>query len=643
MKNDEYRELFVAESRENHENIVKSLLVLEDGADDEAIDEIFRSAHTLKGMSASMGFMEMEQLCHKMEDVFALIRNKQLAVCPALVDVLLTCTDTIEEMLDDIEAGGGGSCVRTAEAIADLLRIAEDDTDEILESVPDEISQPSSGSVSEPNPESVRYRITAQVEDSCLMKDIRAMIILQNLQEFGRIISCVPDNEKIEKGEFDGELEVLIESDAGIGSLETAAAGPEISSVIVIPEESAKVGAKPEVSEEPLSTDRPEESSVSPRKREVKNIRVDISRLDQMMNHVEELVINGGRIKQIAQRYQLQEMDEALGIISRTISDLQNLMMKIRMIPLNHIFNRFPRVVRDVAHHDGKEVELVIEGGETELDRSVMDNLSDPLLHLIRNGVNHGIESPEERRSAGKPEKGTLHLSARREQDNVIIELADDGAGIDPERIREKAIDRGLVTREEAGDLTPDEILAFLFQRGFSTADQVTDISGRGVGLDVVKNTVESLNGSIVVHSEPGMGTRFRLALPPTMAIVEVMMVRINNKRCAIPLNVIVEVAQIETGGTHKIGSSEVVMLRDEFLQINSLEEMFGRQAHYDTIVVVQYQGRKCCIPVDMVEGQQEVVVKPVGGIIGACRGIGGITIPGDGVVVPVLDVNTMV
>ncbi|NYT05422.1 MAG: chemotaxis protein CheA [Methanomicrobiales archaeon] len=386
-----------------------------------------------------------------------------------------------------------------------------------------------------------------------------------------------------------------------------------------------------------------EKTEKAEKTREVKNIRVDIRRLDQMMNLVEDLVINGGRLKQIAKMYQIKEMDEALNMVSRSVSDLQNLMMNIRMIPINQIFNRFPRVVRDVAHHDGKEVEFTMTGGETELDRSVMDGLSDPLLHLIRNGVNHGIEKPEEREKAGKARKGTLTLSARREQGNVIIELEDDGYGIERDRVLAKAIERGLVTKEAADHLSDDEVINFLFQPGFSTASEITDISGRGVGLDVVKSTIESLNGSIKVKTTPGKGSRFTMTLPPTMAIIDVMMVRINGRRCAIPINAVVEVASADLRTVHRIGGSEAIMLRDEVLQIYRLEEMFGNRTMSEIVVVVQYKGRKCCIPVDVVEGQQEVVVKPVSNVIGSCRGVGGVTIPGDGDVVPVLDVNTMV
>jgi len=318
-------------------------------------------------------------------------------------------------------------------------------------------------------------------------------------------------------------------------------------------------------------------------------------------------------------------------------------MMNIRMIPLSQIFNRFPRVVRDVAHHDGKEVEFVMTGSETELDRSVIDNLGDPLLHLIRNGVNHGIETPDKRVAAGKPGKGKLVLSARAEQGNVIIELTDDGGGINRSKVLETAIKRGLISKEDSVGYPEEDIPNFLFQAGFSTAEVITDISGRGVGLDVVKGAIESLKGSIKVDSTEGKGTKFILTLPPTMAIIEVMMVRINDRRCAIPINTVVEVAKVDFEKVTRIGKSEAILLRDEVLQINRLDQMFGKVKDSGVVVIVQYKGTKCCIPVDVVEGQQEVVVKPVSNIIGNCPGVSGVTIPGDGDVLPILDVNTMI
>jgi len=625
-----YRKLFVEESRENHENIVNNLLALESGEDQQtAIDEIFRSAHTLKGMSASMGFDAMEHLCHSMEDVFSLIRSGRREVTVSLTDLLLTCTDTIEEMLDEIEAGGAPSDEASGNLVQELRVFTEETAD-------DDQETPHEAGVAVEGVGGPIYTLSVAIDPSCAMKDVRAILLLQNLDEIGTILGTTPTRDLIEDGTFDGPIEIRIASEAGEDALRTVASGTEISLL--------ELSLAPEV---PKETQKPEPSAPKPsrgeKSREIKNIRVDIQRLDRMMNLVEDLVINRGRLEQIARKHGIKEFDEALSMIGRSVSDLQNLMMGIRMMPLDRIFNRLPRVVRDVATHDGKEVEFTIEGGETELDRGMMDGLSDPLLHIIRNAVNHGIELPEVREASGKPRKGSLRLTARRDKDNVIIEIVDDGAGIDPEKLKDKAVNKGIMTPEAAAAATKEDLINLLFEPGFSTAETITDISGRGVGLDVVKKTIESLKGTIRVESELGRGTTFELMLPPTMAIIDVMMVQINGRRCAIPISNVVEVALARTEAVHRIGDAETVLLRDEILPMYRLEDMFGRAQKSDTLVVLQNSGRKCCIVVDTVDGQQEVVVKPLSRLAGSCRGISGITIPGDGEVVPVLDVNTIV
>ena len=643
-----YRGLFVAESRENHENMVKNLLILEKGSDQNAIDEIFRSIHTLKGASASMGFADMERLCHAMEDIFQLIRSGTAGMTQELGNLLLSCSDVLEQMIDDVEGGGDTSSLSPDEQVAALKQWLEDlkGKTEPPKGKGKQRKKEQASPVATPaaeNPDTPDtgdmpvYTINITVASECLMKDVRAMIAIGNLEALGTIVSINPSKEAIDAGEFDGSLVLQIASDAGEEALQTAAKGSEIATVEIKP----VIKQEGKVSEDTSATKK--QAATSDKSREIKNLRVDITQLDHIMNLVEDLVINRGRLKQIAEQHRIKEMNEAIGMVDRSVSDLQNLMMIIRMIPLNHIFNRLPRVVRDVAQYDGKEVEFVMEGGETELDRSVMDGLNDPLLHLIRNAVNHGIESPETREAAGKPRKGFVRLAAHRDRDNVIIELTDDGAGVNVEKVKKKAVEKGLITQETADTLTTDEAVELLFQPGFSTADKISDISGRGVGLDVVRRSIESLKGTIRVETTPGKGSRFELLLPPTMAIVDVMIVRINGKRLAIPISSIVEVANFKRDTTHHIGNGEAILLRDEVLQIFWLNEMVGSSDVCEVLIVIQYQKRKCCIPVDIVEGQQEVVVKPLSTFIGNTRGVSGVTILGDGDVVPVLDVNTMV
>jgi two-component system chemotaxis sensor kinase CheA len=644
-----YRGLFVAESRENHENLVKNLLLLEKGQDQNAIDEIFRSCHTLKGASASMGFAEMERLCHSMEDVFQLIRSGTAEITQELSNILLSSSDILEQMIDDVEAGGDSSSKNPDEQVLALRdwiaehggKTPQQKSASSGSGVPDMLAE---GREEIPSSDLPEYEVIVTVAPECGMKDVRALLAIGNLEALGTITSITPSKELIDEGKFDGTLRLSIASDAGEEALKTAASGTEIAAVEIKPLLRQETTLAEESGPAKKLSEADKKQAQSPDKnREIKNLRVDIHQLDHIMNLVEDLVINRGRLKQIAEQHKIKEMDEAISMVERSVSELQNLMMLIRMIPLNHIFNRLPRVVRDVAQYDGKEVEFVMEGGETELDRSVMDGLNDPLLHLIRNAVNHGVESPEVREKSGKPPKGFVKLSAHRDRDNVIIELIDDGGGINIEKVKKKAVEKGLISQETADTFTTEQAVDLLFQPGFSTADKITDISGRGVGLDVVKRSIEALKGTIRVETTLGKGSRFELLLPPTMAIVDVMIVRINGKRLGIPISSIVEVANFRRDDTHHIGKGEAILLRDEVLQILWLNDMVGPSAVCEILIVVQYQKRKCCIPVDLVEGKQEVVVKPLSGFIGNTRGVSGVTILGDGDVIPVLDVNTMV
>jgi two-component system chemotaxis sensor kinase CheA len=651
-----YRALFVAESRENHENLVKNLLALEKyGSDNEAIGEIFRSAHTIKGTSASMGFANLERLCHTMEDIFQIIRSGSEEFASDLGDLLLGGSDLIEQMLDDVEIGGDSSSIDAEGLLNDLILWLNEHRGN-PEKAQIVSQQPSIPLVSPDLPlNAVEYdirpgfAIRITVADECTMKDVRALLTLNNLESLGTVISSDPTKEALDEGRFEGVLQLTIASDAGEEALKTAALGVDIATVEI----SSAAGPSLQSSAElvtPAGTignvripDSCRQQPAQEKNREIKNLRVEIGQLDRTMNLIEELVIDHGRLKQIAKNFKSKELDETIGMVGRSVTALQDLIMTIRMVPLNHIFNRLPRVVRDVAQYDGKEIEFVMEGGETELDRSVMDGLNDPLLHLIRNAVNHGIESPDVRERSGKTRKGFVSLSAHQDRDNVVIELVDDGAGINVERVKAKAIERGIISKEVAETLSKDDAIDLLFQPGFSTADKVTDISGRGVGLDVVKRAIEGLKGTVRVETTQGEGSRFELVLPPTMAIVDAMIVRINGRRIAIPTSSIVEVTNFKSDARHFIGVKEMIVHREEILQFYPLTKMYGSFKSGNLMIIVQYQKRKCCIPIDTVEGQQEVVVKPTNSFFtGDIRGISGATILGDGDVVPVFDVNSM-
>ncbi len=761
---DAYRSLYVAESRENLEAVVSNLLILEQGTDSTAIDEIFRSAHSLKGMSASMGFMHMEEICHALEDVFSQIRAGILTTSQSIVDDLLAGTDDIEQMIDDIEAGGDGILPNIDERVTALkkwmdvtekdkkgkttqspkveeqIQVSTTETDmyavppyelkdqkgmevfelhivlasdvenrnlrgmlilQNLESIgvfnkisPDrekieddsdfdgvmniefasnageealstilsvsDIGERSINCISESvndkeeakntsiqaSTHKYRYAVHVEISSSVDSKNLRTMLLLQNVQNKGNIENISPTLEVIEDSEgFNGIFDLTLTSDLEKEDLEKVFEISDIKSFLVnhLNKETKSEDTVSEVSENPIESEKTR--SISPiekteKKREVKNIRVDIDRLDHMMNLVEDLVINRGRLEQIADKHKIKELDETLNMVSRSVSDLQVMMMDIRMIPLNQIFNRFPRTVRDIATKEGKEVEFIIEGGETELDRSVMDGLNDPLLHLIRNGIDHGIEPPEVRIKNGKAPKGFLKLSAARDKDNVVIVIEDDGAGINTEKVKRKGIERGVITEEMAAQMSDSEVNDLLFLPGFSTAEKITDISGRGVGLDVVKTIISGLQGTIKLESELNHGSRFELVLPPTMAIVMVMMIRINGRRCAIPITNVGEVASLAAFPIQNIGHGEGILMRDEIIILYRLDDMFGRSSNEEVIIVIQDGMKKGALIADLIEGQQEVVIKPLSKFVGTCEGVSGVTIPGDGEVVPVLDVK---
>ena len=811
---DEYRTLYVAESRENHENIISNLLELERGDDTEnGIREVFRSAHSLKGMSAFMGFDNMEAICHALEDVFSEIRNGTLEVTHGLMDTLLVGVDDIEMMLDDIENGGSGLLPDKEAHVAALKAwihidnnpapttqgftspsLISTEQESTLEPASPSISSPVPSSLPSPTPSSVSaialpssfeedgmaflYAIAIQLAPDVDSANLRSMLLLQSLESFGTIISTSPVREIIEDDEtFAGSFEITMVSDAGQSSIEPLLTAPHIvaytiqqisASNLSSPSPSQVSSLTPSSVQETLSTplpstkntryifsisiddsvdsknlrsmvllcnfevlstiismspdreiieddpsfsgtftliidsvlDRtafdsllsssdiahytiqcdetqekdlkkisaddikphfasktdadlsppsparpasPEFQPIAPREektRDMKNIRVGIDRLDQMMNLVEDLVINRGRLEQIARNHNIKELDETLTMVGRSVTKLQDMMMGIRMIPIRQTFNRFPRSVRDIATRHHKEVEFIMKGGETELDRSVMEGLHDPLLHLIRNALDHGIEPPDVRIAQGKDPKGTLTLAAFRDKDNVVIIVEDDGAGMDPDKIRKKALEKAVISQEALLEMSDEEVLNLVFYPGFSTADTITDISGRGVGLDVVKAIITDLQGSINLISERGKGSRFELVLPPTMAIVMVMMVEINKRRCAIPIINIAEVANLSTFPIQQIGHDEGILLRDELVWVCRLSDMFGCSEHEEIIVIIQSHDKKGAIIVDLLEGQQEVVIKPLSPFIGNCAGISGVTISGDGDIVPVLDVN---
>ncbi|MCD1294167.1 chemotaxis protein CheA [Methanocella sp. CWC-04] len=638
----QYRDMFVSEAREYLQSLNRSLLELEKCPSElSVLQEIFRSAHTLKGMSASMGFKDMETLTHRMENLLDRLRNGQLTADSGLVNVLFECLDTLESMTDDIEAGENGS--------VDISSISEKiDGFVVCEQTPEDTAIDQSGeeaiavaatpadSQDQQAPAgSNEYEVHVTIEKSSDFRGIRAFLVIQNLSEIGSIITTTPSIQDLEDEKFSYDFSLVIQTDKSIDDVERKAKGvAEISQVKV----KTRAVEKKEAAQKP---------AVKEGVKNIHSVRIDIDRLDVIMNLVGELVISRGRLFQIGSKHGLIDLNETLTMVDRSITDLQNEIMRIRMLPVDHVFNRFPRIVRDISKKQGKDINFIIEGQDTELDRTVLDEISDPLNHLIRNAVDHGIEMPEERVAKGKSATGTVKLVARRERSNVIIEVEDDGKGIDVNRVKQKAIDRGLLTEAQAAAMGDDEALMLIFKPGLSTAEKLSEVSGRGVGMDIVKTKVESLGGTVKIDSKPGEGTKTILKLPPTIAIVQALLIKVGDEHYAVSITNVVESEYVTESDIKTISGKEVIVIRDTLMPLIRLDRLFdiGTNDHMEkrTVIVIEKGDEKIGLLVDFIESQQEIFVKPLSGLLQNIRGFEGVTIMGDGRVVPILDISTLV
>jgi two-component system chemotaxis sensor kinase CheA len=492
------------------------------------------------------------------------------------------------------------------------------------------------------------------------MKSARAFMVFKKLEEIGEIIKTLPPVQDIEEEKFDTVFDVVMVSKEPVETIKkqllsvTEVEEPEIT---VIEGKLTKSGpAAPEADVEPAPALPEQKTEQKPQVKPVRphqdskpktsgSVRVDIHRLDSLMNLVGELVINKTRLEQIGKETQSPELNETLEQIDRITTDLQNVVMKVRMVPIDNVFSRFPRMVRDLARELGKEIELVIEGKDTELDRTVIDEIGDPLVHLLRNCVDHGVEMPADRLAAGKSETGHVYLIARHEGNNVVIEVADDGKGLNPEVLKKKVAENGLVAPEEIAQMDENTLLKLIFLPGFSTAEKVTDVSGRGVGMDAVKNKIEALSGSILIESKPGSGTSFKIQLPLTLAIIQALLVRLEAEIYAIPLSFIAETTSIMPDQINRVQEQEVMLLRGDVLPLLSLHEILQvppadmPKEEEINVVVVRKGEKRVGLIVDTLIGQQEIVIKPLGELIGSIPVIAGATILGNGRVSLIIDV----
>lgn len=663
MTNDmaRYREAFFAEAQEHLQELNDGLLVLEkDPAAQDAINTIFRAAHTIKGMAATMGFQTITTLTHRMEDVLDRLRSQVLSLTPELSDLLFQAVDRLESVLSTAQGGNEPPLASLADILPRLNQWAGKEGGAVL---PAAAAAPAGGTpaakleshelraLEEGKRQGFQaYFVKVRLTPDCLMKGVRAFLVFQKLEGRGEVLRAEPPVEDLEEERFADAFRLLLLTREAPLTVKTLLSGiSDVADVEVVPVEQAAAPAPSTSSAGGVESGDNygrHGGEVKARHLSTQTVRIDIRRLDNLMNLVGELVITKTRLEQLALSTATPEAEETMKSLARVAGGLQDAVMKARMVPLAQVFTRFPRMVRDLARELGREVEFTIEGEETELDRSVIDEIGDPLVHLLRNAVDHGVEPPAERARRGKPPTGHVRLSACYEGNHVLIAVEDDGEGINRDAVLAMAKERGLVSAQEAKELGEQEVYRLLFLPGFSTAAKITDVSGRGVGLDVVQNKIESLGGSVAVTSRPGQGTRFAIRLPLTLAIIQALLVSLGSETYALPLESVEEIQVIPAADLKRVRGREVIVLRGEVVPLVRLGTLLGRlesdagPGGEVPLVVVRGAGGRAGLVVDGLVGQREIVIKSLGRFLGNVPGIGGATILGDGRVALIIDTN---
>ncbi|MCX7796981.1 MAG: chemotaxis protein CheA [bacterium] len=641
----DYLPIFLDESKENLVRLNKLLLELESKPDNqELLNEIFRIAHTIKGMSATMGFNNMATLTHNMENILDDLRKGKLKADRDIINLLFFSFDALEKGLELISTSGNDDSPLLKEAIDRFSN-----KDKIIESRT--VSKEGSSSkvtLDQYNilviKEAIQkgfnvFEIHVKLRENTVLKSVRAYMVFKVLEEKGEIVYSEPSVTDLENEKFDLDFTVVFITKETVEAIrEPILQIAEIESVDITP---ISIGEKIEVKKEE-SVSKVQEAIVEKEgtrslSKMGQTIRIDVERLDELMNLVGELVIQRTRLAQI------KEFDSTTDELARITNELQNLVMKVRMIPIEQVFNRFPRMVRDLSQESGKKVRLEIYGADTELDKTVVDAMGDPLMHLIRNAIDHGIEPPEERIRLGKQEEGLIRLSAYHEGNNIYIEVEDDGAGINIDKVKRRAIEKGLITEEIGNRMSDEDVYNLLFIPGFSTSEKVTDISGRGVGMDVVKRRVEELNGTIKIESKLGRGTKVTIRLPLTLAIIQSLLVKTSEEIFAIPLSNIEEIVKLEESDIKTVKNVEVLYSRGRVIPLYRLSNVLGLPSNKcNFAVIVRTAGKQIGIAVDDLIGEEEIVIKSIDKMVNSNRNFVGATILGNGKVALILDVNTL-
>lgn len=691
MDTNQYMEMFLDESHEHLQSLNEGLLSLEENAEDvSVVNEIFRNAHTLKGMSATMGYNKIAELTHEMEDVLDLIRKEQLKLDENIIDTLFKCLDSLEQMINSVADGESEDVVDVTDLVATLSAISKGESTPAPAAAKAEAPAAAAPATASAAPASkstldlndvdrdilrqakegglLGIHVQITLAQTCLLKSARSYMVMNALDELGDVIKSVPSAEDLEQEKFDHTFDILVVTGADMKTVEDAMGTiSEIDKValeLVDPDQATAPQAAAPAAEKaapaapiaapaaavsapkPAAKSAPAKAAPPKKNHQSQSVRVDIDKLDTLMNLMGELVINKVRLEQIGQTHRLAELTETLEQMDRVTTDLQNIVMKVRMVPVSAVFNRFPRMVRDISKELNKEINLTIEGEETELDRTVIDEIGDPIMHLLRNSLDHGVEHPDDREAKGKPRTGEVGLIARHEGNNVVIMVTDDGAGINADIIRKKAVEKGMISQEDADKLDDADAVRLVFLPGFSTAEKITDISGRGVGMDVVRSKIESLSGHVDVETKIDEGSIFKIKLPLTLAIIQAMLVKVQQEMYAIPLGSIDSTINIQPTDIKTVRNKEVIVLRGEIIPIIRMEETLQVPHVKDSdeifVVVVHAGEAKAGIVVDNLIGQQEIVIKTLGNLFAGLKMFSGATVLGDGRVALILDVATM-
>ncbi|MBQ9983207.1 MAG: chemotaxis protein CheA [Lachnospiraceae bacterium] len=683
----QYLEIFIDETKEHLQTLNDQVLILEAEPDNiDTVNEIFRAAHSLKGMAGTMGFKRMQRLTHDMENVFSEVRNGKMSVTPDLVDVVFKCLDAVEEYLDCIMNSSDEGENDNEDVIAALNACLEADSSSVAD-VEDEapvvvkeesvsegdkrkfldipIADFEKNAISEAKAKDMNvYGVTVYIDENCMLKAARAFLVFKGLEDVGEIIKCIPVVQDIEDEKFDFDFSMIVISAKPMDAVKKVIANvSEIKEVIIeeyeVPSD-VEVVSSVQVQKEAdtVKKEDTKKKAATPAKTSSKpvanrSVRVDIEKLDVLMNLVSELIIAKNGLVSVSNtqeenRTSVQSFNEQIEYLERVTTNLHESVMKVRMVPIESVVNRFPRMIRDLSKKLGKEMELIMTGEETELDRTVIDEIGDPLMHMLRNSADHGLESTIDRLKLGKPQVGTIWLNAYQDGNNVTIEVEDDGKGIDVEKVKASAIAKGHITEEQAEMMSEKEAVELLFRPAFSTAEKISDVSGRGVGLDVVKNKIEGLGGDVEVTTKLGEGTKFIIRLPLTLAIIQALMVEVRHEKYAIPLNSIVTIEDIMVDEIKFVQQKEVINLRGNVIPLVRLDEMLDCPPREEepenlVVVIVKKGDKQTGLVIDTLLGQQEIVIKPLGKYINIHKMISGATILGDGEVALIIDSNSLV